>query len=119
VIARARAGELEAQAPPRPPDELGRLSQEFNSLLSQVREMTGERERRQALLRERVREATAQLQQRNEQLAATNLELWRTKPRVDPVGRRGPAGQDAPGVSAGEGAPAKPFSCHSQVVGAE
>src|SRR4030095_14891067 len=32
VIARAKAGELEAQAPPRPPDELGRLSQEFNSL---------------------------------------------------------------------------------------
>src|SRR2546428_4763106 len=85
VIARAKAGELEAQAPPRPPDELGRLSQEFNSLLSQVREMTGERERRQALLRERVREATAQLQQRNEQLAATNLELWRTTPRLTPL----------------------------------
>src|SRR5499426_3234927 len=119
VIARAKAGELEAQAPPRPPDELGRLSQEFNSLLSQVREMTGERERRQALLRERVREATAQLRQRNEQLAATNLELWRTTRRLTQFERLAAAGQTAAQFAHEVGTPLNLISCHAQLMGGE
>ncbi|HEY9434069.1 MAG TPA: ATP-binding protein [Blastocatellia bacterium] len=119
VIARAKAGELEAQAPPRPPDELGRLSQEFNSLLSQVREMTGERERRQALLRERVREATAQLQQRNEQLATTNLELWRTTRRLTQFERLAAAGQTAAQFAHEVGTPLNLISCHAQLMGGE
>jgi two-component system, NtrC family, sensor kinase len=119
VIARAKAGELEAQAPPRPPDELGRLSQEFNSLLSQVREMTGERERRQALLRERVREATAQLQQRNEQLEATNLELWRTTRRLTQFERLAAAGQTAAQFAHEVGTPLNLISCHAQLMSGE
>jgi two-component system, NtrC family, sensor kinase len=119
VIARAKAGELEAQAPPRPPDELGRLSQEFNSLLSQVREMTGERERRQALLRERVREATAQLQQRNEQLATTNLELWRTTRRLTQFERLAAAGQTAAQFAHEVGTPLNLISCHAQLMAGE
>src|SRR5215468_4585436 len=119
VIARAKAGELEAQAPPRPPDELGRLSQEFNSLLSQVREMTGERERRQALLRERVREATAQLRQRNEQLAATNLELWRTTRRLTQFERLAAAGQTAAQFAHEVGTPLNLISCHAQLMSGE
>src|SRR5262245_57941094 len=119
VIARAKAGELEAQAPPRPPDELGRLSHEFNSLLSQVREMTGERELRQALLRERVREATAQLQQRNEQLAATNLELWRTTRRLTQFERLAAAGQTAAQFAHEVGTPLNLISCHAQLMSGE
>jgi len=119
VIARAKAGELEAQAPPRPPDEVGRLSQEFNSLLSQVREMTGERERRQSLLRERVREATAQLQQRNEQLAATNLELWRTARRLTQFERLAAAGQTAAQFAHEVGTPLNLISCHVQLMNSE
>jgi two-component system, NtrC family, sensor kinase len=119
VIARAKAGELEAQAPPRPPDELGRLSLEFNSLLSQVREMTDERERRQAMLRERVREATAQLQQRNEQLAATNLELWRTTRRLTQFERLAAAGQTAAQFAHEVGTPLNLISCHAQLMSGE
>src|SRR5262249_17920526 len=119
VIARAKAGELEAQAPPRPPDEVGRLSQEFNSLLSQVREMTGERERRQSLLRERVREATAQLRQRNEQLAATNLELWRTARRLTQFERLAAAGQTAAQFAHEVGTPLNLISCHVQLMNSE
>jgi signal transduction histidine kinase len=119
VIARAKAGELEAQAPPRPPDELGRLSQEFNSLLSQVREMTGERERRQALLSERVREATSQLQQRNEQLATTNLELWRTTRRLTQFERLAAAGQTAAQFAHEVGTPLNLISCHAQLMSGE
>jgi two-component system, NtrC family, sensor kinase len=119
VIARAKAGELEAQAPPRPPDELGRLSQEFNSLLSQVREMAGERERRQALLSERVREATAQLQQRNEQLEATNLELWRTTRRLTQFERLAAAGQTAAQFAHEVGTPLNLISCHAQLMSGE
>ncbi|MBO0859826.1 MAG: HAMP domain-containing protein [Chloracidobacterium sp.] len=116
VIARAKAGELEAQAPPRPPDELGRLSQEFNSLLSQVREMAGERERRQAMLSERVREATSQLQQRNEQLAATNMELWRTARRLTQFERLAAAGQTAAQFAHEVGTPLNLISCHAQLM---
>ncbi len=119
VIVRAKAGELEAQAPPRPPDELGRLSQEFNSLLSQVREMTGERERRQALLRERVREATARLQQRNEQLAGANLELWRTTRRLTQFERLAAAEQTAAQFAHEVGTPLNLISCHVQLMNAE
>jgi two-component system, NtrC family, sensor kinase len=119
VIARAKAGELDAQAPPRPPDELGRLSQEFNSLLSQVREMTGERERRQAMLSERVREATAQLQQRNEQLAGANLELWRTTRRLTQFERLAAAGQTAAQFAHEVGTPLNLISCHAQLMGGE
>jgi signal transduction histidine kinase len=119
VIARAKAGDLEAQAPPRPPDELGRLSQEFNSLLSQVREMTGERERRQALLSERVREATAQLQQRNEQLAGANLELWRTTRRLTQFERLAAAGQTAAQFAHEVGTPLNLISCHAQLMSGE
>src|SRR5687767_11951308 len=119
VIARAKAGELDAQAPPRPPDELGRLSQEFNSLLSQVRDMTGERERRQALLSERVREATAQLQQRNEQLAGANLELWRTTRRLTQFERLAAAGQTAAQFAHEVGTPLNLISCHAQLMSGE
>jgi two-component system, NtrC family, sensor kinase len=119
VIARAKAGELDAQAPPRPPDELGRLSQEFNSLLSQVREMTGERERRQAILSERVREATAQLQQRNEQLAGANLELWRTTRRLTQFERLAAAGQTAALFAHEVGTPLNLISCHAQLMSGE
>jgi signal transduction histidine kinase len=116
VIARARRGELTAQAPPRPIDEVGLLSQEFNSLLGQIHEMTRERERHQDVLRERVQEATAQLQQRNEQLEATNLELWRTSRRLTQLERLAAAEQTAAKFAHEVGTPLNLISCHIQLL---
>ena len=116
VIARARSGELNAQAPPRPIDEVGLLSQEFNSLLGQIHEMTLERERQQDVLRERVQDATAQLQQRNEQLESTNLELWRTSRRLTQLERLAAAEQTAAKFAHEVGTPLNLISCHIQLL---
>jgi signal transduction histidine kinase len=116
VITRARAGELDVQAPARPLDEIGRLTQKFNSLLGRIHEMTSERERQQEILRERVREATAQLQQRNEQLEATNLELWQTSRRLTQLERLAAAGQTAAKFAHEVGTPLNLISCHMQLL---
>ncbi|MFN7949360.1 MAG: ATP-binding protein [Blastocatellia bacterium] len=116
VMSRARAGELDVQAPERRMDEIGRLSQKFNSLLGQINEMTSERERQQLRLRERVREATAQLQQRNEQLEATNLELWQTSRRLTQLERLAAAGQTAAKFAHEVGTPLNLISCHVQLL---
>lgn len=119
VIARAKSGEFTAQAPERRHDELGRLSQEFNAMLNQIHEMTSERERQQEVLRERVREATAQLQQRNEQLEATNAELWRTTRRLTQLERLAAAGQTAAQFAHEVGTPLNLISCHAQLMQTE
>jgi len=71
------------------------------------------------LLRERVREATAQLQQRNEQLATTNLELWRTTRRLTQFERLAAAGQTAAQFAHEVGTPLNLISCHAQLMGGE
>ena len=62
-------------------------------MISQVRGMTEEREAQQHILRERVRDATLELEQRNQQLRETNLELWRTNRRMNELGRLAAAGK--------------------------
>ena len=58
-------------------DEFGLLSNEFNSMMAQIREMTTEREKHSDILQEKVREATSALSAKNEQLETANLELFR------------------------------------------
>ncbi len=119
VIARAKQGELEAQAPVRKSDEIGMLAQEFNGLLGQIHGMTNEREQQQLHLRERVRDATAQLQEHNQQLEATNLELWHTTRRLTQLERLAAAGQMATQFAHEVGTPLNVISCHAQLMQAE
>lgn len=119
VIARAKTGQLDVQAPAGKEDELGRLAQEFNSLLSQLHEMTGERERQQEILRERVQQATTQLQQRNEQLAQANQELWHSSRKLTQLERLAAAGQTAAQFAHEVGTPLNLISCHAQLLPAE
>ncbi len=116
VMSRAQAGEFDAQAPTRRLDEFGRLAAAYNRMLGQIREMTTERERQQELLQVRVNEATAQLQQRNEQLEATNLELWRTSRRLMQLERLAAAGQTAAKFAHEVGTPLNLISCHVQLL---
>ncbi len=119
VIAKAKSGKLDAQAPERKPDELGRLSQEFNGMLGQIHEMTAERERRQEVLRERVHEATVQLEQRNQQLETANQELWRTTRRLTQLERLAAAGQTAAQFAHEVGTPLGLISCQAQLIQSE
>jgi two-component system, NtrC family, sensor kinase len=116
VIERAGSGELDLQVPERRRDELGLLAQAFNRMLRQLHEMTVERERQREILRERVREATAQLEQRNAQLETTNLELWRTTRRLTQLERLAAAGQTAAQFAHEVGTPLNLISCHAQLM---
>lgn len=116
VIARARGGELAAQAPIRTPDELGLLAREFNTLLGQIHQMTAERQRQQDVLRERVRAATEQLRQRNEELTEANLQLLRTARRLTELERLAAAGQTAAKFAHEVGTPLNLISCHVQLL---
>ena len=117
AMSRAKAGDLEAHVPARAADELGLLSNEFNSMIRQVREMTKERLAQQAVLEHRVHEATAELEERNRQLRETNLELWHTTRRMNELGRLAAAGQTAAQFAHEVGTPLNLISGHVQLLG--
>lgn len=116
AMVRAKAGDLEAHVPARGADEIGILSTEFNSMIRQVREMTKERETQQAILENRVHEATAELEERNRQLKDTNLELWHTTRRMNELGRLAAAGQTAAQFAHEVGTPLNLISGHVQLL---
>jgi signal transduction histidine kinase len=116
AMSRAKDGDLAAQVPGHTRDELGLLTQEFNSMLGQVQEMTQEREAQQTVLRMRVREATTELEERNQQLQETNLELWRTNRRMNELGRLAAAGQTAAHFAHEVGTPLNLISGHVQLL---
>jgi signal transduction histidine kinase len=113
---KAKAGNLEAQVPTHAADELGLLTQRFNSMIGQVRDMTRERELQQKTLREKVRDATTELEERNQQLRETNLELWRTNRRMNELGRLAAAGQTAAQFAHEVGTPLNLISGHVQLL---
>src|SRR5262245_15434602 len=62
AMARVTAGSLDVRVPAVAPDEFGRLATGFNKMIEWIRGLTREREAQQETLRERVREATEELQ---------------------------------------------------------
>ena len=97
-------------------DELGQLSENFNSMMSQIREMSAEREQRNEILQEKVSEATAELTQKNEQLETANLELFRTARKMTEMERLAAAGQTAAQFAHEVGTPLNLISGHVQLL---
>ncbi|HJX88867.1 MAG TPA: ATP-binding protein [Pyrinomonadaceae bacterium] len=116
AMSRAKEGNLDAHVPVRANDELGLLMQEFNNMIGRVRDMTSQREAQQVVLRDRVREATLELEKRNQQLQQTNLELWRTTRRMNELGRLAAAGQTAAQFAHEVGTPLNLISGHVQLL---
>lgn len=116
AMSRAKAGDLDAQVPAHANDEVGLLTQEFNNMIGQVREMTKQRDAQQTVLRDRVRAATIELEKRNQQLQETNLELWRTTRRMGELGRLAAAGQMAAQLAHEVGTPLNLISGHVQLL---
>jgi signal transduction histidine kinase len=116
AMSRAKAGDLATQVPVSATDELGLLTQGFNSMISQVREMTEEKEAQQSVLQDRVRDATIELEKRNQQLQETNLELWHTTKRMNELGRLAAAGQTAAHFAHEVGTPLNLISGHVQLL---
>src|SRR5919202_71563 len=116
AMSRAEAGDLQAEAPLRAPDELGLLSRGFNRMIGRIRKMTEEREAQRRVLQERVRDATAELEQRNEQLEDANRELWSTTRRLTELERLAAAGQTAAQFAHEVGTPLNLISGHVQLL---
>jgi signal transduction histidine kinase len=116
AMSRAEAGDLQTEAPPRAPDELGLLSRGFNRMIGRIHEMSQEREAQRLILQERVHEATAELEQRNEQLEETNRELWETTLRLTELERLAAAGQTAAQFAHEVGTPLNLISGHVQLL---
>lgn len=112
----ARQGRLAARAPVLAQDEMGQAAERFNAMMERLEELTQERETQQETLRERVREATAELRQRNEELAAANLEVWRTSRRLADVERLTVAGQTAAQFAHEVGTPLNLIGGHVQLL---
>ena len=79
-------------------------------------QLTTKLETEQGILRDRVREATIELQKRNQQLQETNLELWRTNRRMNELGRLAAAGQTAAHFAHEVGTPLNLISGHVELL---
>lgn len=119
AMARAKAGSLKAQAPVLARDEFGRLSEGFNRMIARLSEMTREREAQKEILRQRVLEATAELQHRNHQLAEANLQLWDVSRKLGDMERLAAAGQTAAQFAHEVGTPLNLISCHVELLRGE
>lgn len=111
----ARTGNL-AVAVSEKKDEFGLLANGFNSMMAQIREMTGERERQNEILQKKVGDATAELVQKNEQLENANLELFRTTRKMSEMERLAAAGQTAAEFAHEVGTPLNLISGHVQLL---
>jgi two-component system NtrC family sensor kinase len=100
-------------------DEFGRLSNGFNEMIGQIREMTAERERQNEILHEKIQEATAELQHKNEQLETANLELFRTTRKMSEMERVVATGQTAAQFAHEVGTPLNLISGHAQLLQAD
>lgn len=112
----AKAGQLDVKADVTSNDEIGQLTQVFNEMINKLNAMTKEREVQKETLKERVREATAELKLQNEQLEDTNLELWRTSRRLTELERLAAAGQTAAQFAHEVGTPLNLISGHVQLL---
>src|ERR1043165_3618848 len=83
-------------------------------LLFRQLQLTTQLEIEQSILRDRVREATIQLEKRNQLLQETNLELWRSNRRMNELGRLAAAGQTAAHFAHEVGTPLNLISGHVQ-----
>ena len=114
---RAKAGDLSVEIGGRGKiDEFGTLSNNFNQMIWQIREMTGEREQQNEILHEKVREATAELQRKNDQLETANLELFRTTRKMSEMERLAATIQTAAQFAHEVGTPLNLISGHAQLL---
>jgi two-component system NtrC family sensor kinase len=79
-------------------------------------QLTTKLETEQSTLQQRVRDATNELQKRNQQLQETNLELWHTNRRMNELGRLAAAGQTAAHFAHEVGTPLNLISGHVQLL---
>lgn len=113
----AKKGNLEIEiAEKLNSDEFGKLSNNFNEMIWQIRQMTDEREHQNEILREKVKEATTKLLDKNEQLEQANLELFNSSRKMSEMERLVAVGQNAAQFAHEVGTPLNLISGHVQLL---
>jgi len=116
VMNEAKGGDLKTRVQVTGGDEFGLLAKELNRMLAEIEEFTLEREKRNELLGEKVREATAELETRNRQLERANNEIWQTTSRLSELEKLAAAGQTAAQFAHEVGTPLNLISGHIQLL---
>ena len=117
AMEKAKSGNFEvAVLENEKPDEFGKLTNNFNSMMAQISEMSEERRRQNEILSEKVGEATSELQHKNEQLETANLELFRATRQMSEMERLAAAGQTAAQFAHEVGTPLNLISGHVQLL---
>lgn len=84
--------------------------------MSQIRQMTDERERQNEILREKVKEATAELLEKKDQLEQANLDLFNSSRKMSGMERLVAVGQNAAQFAHEVGTPLNLISGHVQLL---
>lgn len=116
AMQQAESGNLSVQTPVSTEDELGQVAAKFNRMVSALNEANKERQAYQETLQARIKEATEELQNKNEQLSEANLELWRVSRHLSEVERLAAAGRTAAQFAHEVGTPLNLISGHVQLL---
>lgn len=116
AMRRAKQGDLGVRADLNSTDEIGEIGREFNRMLSQIGEMTREREAQKGFLQREVRAATIELQTKNSALEQASRELWQTARKISELERLAAAGTTAAQFAHEVGTPLNLISGHVQLL---
>jgi len=116
AMSKAEAGNLAVEVPQQAPDEIGLLTSRFNRMLGRIRQMTEQLNLEQRVLEDRVKEATAEIAERKEQLEDANLELFEMQRQLTQLERLAAAGQLAAQFAHEVGTPLNLISGHVQLL---
>lgn len=116
AMTKAESGDLSVRAPARAEDEIGLLTTRFNLMVDRLRAYTEERAEHARQLEDRVRDATGELEERNDQLKQKNVELFGIQRHLGTLERLATAGQLAAQFAHEVGTPLNLISGHVQLL---
>lgn len=109
VMRAAEGGQLNVRARTGSEDEIGQLARHLNRMLARLENFNGELERK-------IKDATAELEQRNTELTRINEELFETQKNLARSERLAVAGQLAASLAHEIGTPLNSISGHVQLM---
>lgn len=116
AMRRAKQGELDVRAHVNSNDEIGEIGSEFNRMVSQISEMTKEREAQKDILQQEVQAAVVELKTKNSALEQASRELWQTSRKISELERLAAAGTTAAQFAHEVGTPLNLISGHVQLL---
>ncbi len=116
AMRRAKQGELDVRARINSNDEIGEIGSEFNRMVSQISEMTREREAQKDVLQQEVQAAVVELKTKNSALEQASRELWQTSRKISELERLAAAGTTAAQFAHEVGTPLNLISGHVQLL---